>query len=587
MKIPWVQRAPRRLEKQAALLLAGILSGAVIFRGENFLERFFVDLRFFIASSLRSQESSDQIAVIRMDLPSEGFLKVPQGPRWREFHPDLIATLNAAGASLIVFDAKFVDVEKDLDAGLARAFARAGNVVAGEDAPGTTVKELRPSFLALGHLRIKTVGGVPRFVAVGAAGADGLEPLAVVVAEQFGNRTSAVGPLPRFPRPPGFWINFCESPEYFPSFSYADVLRAEKGRIKNEENTPVSVFAKKVVFIGLDDPTGGDRFAFPNTIGRRHPGVYGQAFAADTILMNRAVLRVSRWADAGVTLLFLVALLLILDIRSKRARTGLLAFLPIAGFVVCFLLLFSLNIWLGFAPLFISFWAVLLLHWVDVRMSLATSLSLAVGFDPKLIEAFRRESERVGGLIRKDVAILIADVRNYTGYVSRTDPSVVSQVMTEYMAAMERRITGEGGYVNKYIGDEIVAVFGFPLDAEQCTQRAVRAGLGMLEELGILIAGWKERGLALIERIGIGIDAGCVVFAEVGGKTKSQFDIIGDCVNGASRIEQLTKDFHRDIIISEEAYRALENDDTLSGSFECLRTVAVRGQGERKIFGLL
>jgi class 3 adenylate cyclase/CHASE2 domain-containing sensor protein len=587
MKLPWIHRPPRRLERQAVLLVAGMLAGALVFRGENFLERFFVDLRFSIASSLRSQETSEQIAVILMDRASEAALKVPQGPRWRQFHPDLVATLNQAGAALVVFDAMFIDEEKDLDPTLAAAFSRAGNVVAGEDASRPTIPRLRPSFLALGHLRIKTMGGVPRYVFLRASGGTDLQPLAMVAAEQFGKGAGSAAPRTPFPRSPGFWVNFGERVEYFPSFSYVDVLRAEKGRIKDTENTPVSVFTKKIVFIGLDDPASGDRFAFPNTIGRRYPGVFGQAFATDTIIRGRAVTRSSRWVDAGVALLFLAALILVLEIRSRSARTALLAVLPIGGFVACFLLLFSSSLWLGYAPLFAAFWAALLLHWIGSRMSLAASLRRAVGFDPMLIEAFRRESERVGGLIRKDVAILIADVRNYTSYVSRTDPSVVSRVMTEYMAAMERRITAQGGYVNKYIGDEIVAVFGFPLSAEQSTQRAVRAALGMLEELGGLIAEWKERGFVPFDRIGIGIDAGCVVFAEVGGKTKSQFDIIGDCINGASRIEQLTKDFRRDIIISEEAYRALENDDTLSGSFESLKSVAIRGQGERRIFGLL
>jgi adenylate cyclase len=152
---------------------------------------------------------------------------------------------------------------------------------------------------------------------------------------------------------------------------------------------------------------------------------------------------------------------------------------------------------------------------------------------------------------------------------------------------MERCITSRGGYINKYVGDEIIAVFGFPLAAEECTERAARAAIAMQDDLSRLRASWKERGLPHIERIGIGIDKGAVVFAEVGGRTKSQFDIIGDCINGASRIEHLTKELHRILLISEEAYDALENDDSLSGSFELVKSVVVRGQGERKIFGLV
>jgi adenylate cyclase len=240
---------------------------------------------------------------------------------------------------------------------------------------------------------------------------------------------------------------------------------------------------------------------------------------------------------------------------------------------------------MGYAPLFVGYWAVLLLHWIEVRITLASRLSRAMGFDPQLMEAFRRESERAGGPVRKDVSILIADVRGYTAYVSGTDSLVVSRVMADYMAAMEKCITSEGGYINKYVGDEIIAVFGFPLAAEGSAVRAARAAAAMLGELERLVAAWRQQGVPCIERIGIGIDTGPVVFAEIGGRTKSQFDIIGDCINGASRIEHMTKDLRRDLLISEEAYRGIEGDDGLSGSFTFLKKVAVRGQGSRRIYG--
>ena len=588
MKIPWVNRAPRRLERNVALLTAGLLAGAVIFSGENFLERLFIDLRFFIAASLRPQESvSDQIALVTMDPASEDILKVPQGTRWRQFHPALMEKLGEAGASLVVFDAKFIDSEKDLDPGLARAFVRAGNVIAGEDIPNTTVEALRPAFLALGDLRMKSIGGIPRFVSVTAPTGAALKPLSMVAAEEYGRRTGTPLSNKGVLRSPGFWINFGEKPGYFPSFSYAAVLRARAGRIANEEKTPLSVFSKRIVFIGLDDPSSGDQYRFPNSMGTLYPGVYGHAYATDAILRNRPVLRASPVVDAGITLVFLAALLLILAIKPRSTRTILLVFLPIVAFLVSQVLLSAQGAWIGYAPLFVSYWVVLILHWTSVRISLAASLSRAVGFDPQLIEAFRRESARTGGPVRKDVAILIADIRDYTSYVSSTDPSIVAQVMAEYNGAMERCITALGGYVNKYIGDEVVAVFGFPLDPERCAERAVRSGIAMLEELGKLVASWKERGLACVQRIGIGIDTGPVIFTEVGGRTKNQFDIIGDCINGASRIEHLTKEFKQSLLISDETYRGLESEDALSGSFAPLRTVAVRGQGERRIFGLL
>ena len=591
MTLPWINRPPRLPERQAALLLVGLLAGALLFRGENFLERLFIDLRFFIAASLKVQDTeSDQIALIMMDRASEDSLGVPQGTQWRQFHPALIEMLNEAGASVIVFDAEFVTVEKELDPALAREVAKAGNVLAGADtpAPEATAVTLRSAFKGIGDLHITPIGGKPRYIAIDASQGTTFPPLAFLAAQEHEKRARAgAEPALLLPRGSRFWINFSEKLAYFPSFSYADVLNAENGRIR-KVNTPLSIFSKRIVFIGLDYPTS-DRFSFPNALSTSHksPGVYGQAFAADTLLRNRAVLRVSPWIDALAALCFLAALLLILSIKPRSARTSLLVALPIAAFIAAAILLAAQNVWIGYAPLFVSYWVVLILHWINLRISLSASLSRAVGFDPRLIEAFRRESARAGGPLRKEVTILIADVRGYTNFVSRTDPVVVSQVMAEYMEAMERRITGQGGYVNKYVGDEIVAVFGFPLGGDQSARRAVRAAVGMLEELRNLVAGWKEHGLASITHVGIGIDTGPVVFAEVGGRTKTQFDIIGDCINGASRIEHLTKEFRKDLLVSAEVYHVIEDDDSLAGLFVPLRTVTVRGQGERRIFGLL
>ena len=588
MKIRWIGR-------QAALLVFGLVLGAFVFKGDNFLERLLIDLRFFMVSSLHVQEhESDTIAIIRIDTRSEKELALPYGPKWRQFYPALIRKLNDAGASLIVFDAMFLDKENQWDTPLAAAIAKAGNVVAGEDGSRPTQEALRGTFLAVGNLSAALVMGEPRRARFGAADGPAQKPLAVVAVEAYLKRTSrpaaesAAEAGIRSVRPPGFWINYNDPAEYFPSFSFADVLEGSDGRIGDPDRTPASVFADRIVFIGLDDPTSGnDRFVFPNTLGRELPGVYGHAFAADTILRNRAVTRASPLVDAGITILFIAVLLLVLDIRARMLRSVLLAILPIAVFLMCLTLLSGLNLWIGYAPLLVAFWAVLIPHWVLLRLTLSARLSMAVGFDSRLIDAFRRESSRSGGQVRKEVSILIADVRDYTRYVSRTEPSTVSQVMSEYMDAMERCITGQGGYINKYVGDEVIAVFGFPLAAEKSAQRAVRAAITMLDELARLVASWKGRDLPSIERIGIGIDTGTVVFAEIGGRTRSQFDIIGDCINGASRIEHLTKDLERSLLISEESCRGLENDDSTAGSFELVRKVAVRGQGERKVFGLV
>lgn len=580
-------RIPFRIRKYTLLIAAGLLIGAVAFKGEGGLERLFIDLRFLLTATFRAQAiESQQIAIIRMDARSADILKAPQGTKWRQFHPALIAALRQAGASLIVFDAMFEGVEKEYDAQLADAFRAAGNVIAGEDIPGTTPALLRSSLLSIGDLRITLMGGIPRFVAIRGDDATGLPPLSVLVAEEQRSRVSGAVAGAWRPEKPGFWINFRDLPGHFRSFSYADVYNAADGRLADQERTPVSFFKDRIVFIGLDDPSSlNDRFPLPTTLGTRYPGVWGHAFATETILLNQPISRTSAVADVAITLGFLLLVALGLEIRARAARGIVLVLLPLAAFAGSEMLLAAFNLWAGYAPVFVGYWVVLILHWISARVFLAANLRRAVGFDPRLIEGFQNESAHAGGPIRKEATLLIADVRGYTSYVSGTDPGVVTRVMTEYMKAMERCITAQGGYINKYVGDEIVAVFGFPLAAEESASRAARAAEAMLRELATLVESWKEQGIASFHKIGIGIDAGHVVFAEVGGRTKSQFDIIGDCINGASRIQTLTKSYRYSLMISEEVYTRIEDKDDICGSFELVGSVPIRGQGSRTLYG--
>ena len=583
--------------RRAALLLAGLLVGAVAFNGplfgtENFLERWFIDIRFFIASHTRAPDAvSDRIAVILMDPASEKQLGVPYGVRWRKFYPDLTATLDKAGASLVIFDAMFYERNPESDPALIAAFTYAGNVIAAEDGSLSTEQGIRGSLISVGSVRIPPLGGEPRRI-LPSAGDAAPQPLSVVAAEEFARRTGTAEQAASLRSRVGFWIDYRDPPDYFPCFSFSDVLHPVNGRIRDVFtgiSFPASVFSGRIVFVGRDEgeSSRNDRFAFPNSLGRTYPGVFGHAYAAETILGNRAVTRSPAWIDAAMALLFLALLLLILEIRLRAVRVAALVLLPSLAFLLVIELLSRFGLWLGYAPLFTAFWSVLLVHWVLLRIALSASLSRAMGFDPSLLEAFRRESARSGGQVSRDVAILIADVRDYTRFVSSVDAETVSRVMVEYMEAMERRITAEGGYINKYVGDEIVAVFGFPLSEAQTARRAVRAAMGMLDELALLVESWKGRFPASVSRIGIGIDVGRATFAEVGGRTRSQLDIIGNCINGASRIEHLTKERKRVLLISRETWSALEGDDSLAGVFELLTRETIRGQGVREIFALM
>jgi len=243
-------------------------------------------------------------------------------------------------------------------------------------------------------------------------------------------------------------------------------------------------------------------------------------------------------------------------------------------------------LWIRVAPIAVAFIAGLAVHWIARRVVLSRALSRTIGFKADLIERFRREQARSGGHLEREVCVLVADVRDYTRFVSTHEPRQVAAVMGDYIKAVEGIVASRGGYVNKYVGDEVVAVFGFPLSEERCEERAIAAARSMLQSIETLRHAWAARGLPGIQRIGIGMDRGAVTFAEVGGRTKSQFDMIGNCINGASRLQALTKTHGTALVVSEELYRALAGTPHLQSAFKKIGRTAIRGQGTRTLYGL-
>jgi adenylate cyclase len=310
------------------------------------------------------------------------------------------------------------------------------------------------------------------------------------------------------------------------------------------------------------------------------------AYAVQTLLSGTRIRTPSPWIEAAAIAAFAFLAALVLSLRRRVLRGILLAVVAIGSVVAAQLLLLSAAAWIQVAPLATAFIAGLAVHWIARRVVLSRALSRTIGFDADLIERFRREQARSGGHLEREVCVLVVDVRDYTRFVSRHEPRQVAAVMGDYVKAIEGIVVSRGGYVNKYVGDEVVAVFGFPLSGDRCDERAVAAARAMLQSLDPLRRAWAERGIAGIRRIGIGMDRGSVTFAEVGGRTKSQFDMIGNCINGASRLQALTKTLGTCLVISEELHRALAATPHLQAAFARIGRTAIRGQGTRTLYGL-
>ena len=149
----------------------------------------------------------------------------------------------------------------------------------------------------------------------------------------------------------------------------------------------------------------------------------------------------------------------------------------------------------------------------------------------------------------REATVLFADLRNFTPFVESMPPKEAVKIINGYFEAMEKAIRRHNGLVLQFIGDEIEAVFGVPLPLAHHPVHAARAALEMRMELERFNDRIVKKGGNPI-RHGIGMDTGMVLAANIGSPDRLTYSLVGDTVNVASRIQDLTKDFAHDILMS-------------------------------------
>jgi adenylate cyclase len=151
----------------------------------------------------------------------------------------------------------------------------------------------------------------------------------------------------------------------------------------------------------------------------------------------------------------------------------------------------------------------------------------------------------------QEIAILFADIRGYTKFSEHRLPYDVVFVMNEYFRAMGEAVEASGGHLDKFIGDGVMALFGVGTDPVRGCRQALDGAVAMaqaLDELNRVLA----QDLAEPLRIGIGIHVGPVIVGEMGYGRARTLTAIGDAVNTASRLESASKEFHAQLMVSDD-----------------------------------
>jgi hemerythrin len=167
------------------------------------------------------------------------------------------------------------------------------------------------------------------------------------------------------------------------------------------------------------------------------------------------------------------------------------------------------------------------------------------------------------------MTILFSDIRDFTSLCEEMTPGETFRFINSFLAALEPAVEAHGGYVDKYIGDAVMALF--PGSADD----AVAAGVGMLEALETFNGSRGREGRPRI-RIGVGLNTGLVMLGIVGGGARLEGTVVSDAVNLASRLEGLTRTYGVPLLAGEQALYALS--DAVAHPARYLDRIRVKGK---------
>ena len=179
---------------------------------------------------------------------------------------------------------------------------------------------------------------------------------------------------------------------------------------------------------------------------------------------------------------------------------------------------------------------------------------------------------KLGECVHKQMSVLFADIRAFTTLSEQMTPEDTFKFINGYLRRMEPGIIQNGGFIDKYIGDEIMALF------EGSADSAVSAGITMLKILAEYNLTRQKRNRQPIE-IGIGINTGKLMLGTVGGNSRIDTTVIGDAVNLGSRLQQLTKFYNTPLLISHHTLASLQ--EPMKYALRAIAQEQVRGKAQK------
>ncbi len=568
----------------------------------------------------RPSACSDQIRLIFLDQTSLDWGREVNRLSWpwyRETYAGILSFCRRGGAKAVVFDVLFSEPSKSGpldDAALASGIAQTpGFVAAATFSAEQGLLRKAPADLVL---RTPTVNGLSEWSRT-PAGLCLAAPLASLPIPEFCANAALVGNVSASPSDDGLIRRMVPGRlfdgRFFPSLGLAaylaanpkailrltgNELHAEGHRVPMDDRGQVilryrgpsqthktvsvqavlqsevrieeggqpvldpSVFRDAYVFFGLTAPGLFDLKASPT--GEVYPGVEVQATFLDNLLADDFI----RPAPVGPSAALGLILALAAGLLGRVSRTGwqtaltfVLLPIPLAAGAAAYAAGFWLPVAPGTVGIALALVSTAVLNYaLEGRQKRFIKGAFRQYLSPAVIDRLVQhpESLKLGGELR-ELSIHFSDVAGFTTISESLTPHELTVLLNEYLTAMSDIIMEEGGTVDKYEGDAVIAFWNAPLDLPGHANCAVRAALRCQRKLSELRPALKAKyGHELHCRAGI--NTGKVVIGNLGSHQRFNYSFLGDAGNLASRLEGLNKQFGTAVLISEFTHRQLSDE---------------------------
>ncbi|MCV0395623.1 MAG: adenylate/guanylate cyclase domain-containing protein [Rhizobiaceae bacterium] len=580
---PWASPGNRRLGLAAisagVLLVLSALSLTTPWR--------LLDMRVFdfLSTSRLPHLPAGGPVIVAIDEPSFAELAL-QWPWPRDVHARLVESLREAGARAIGIDIIFADPSSpQADAALAAAVGPDVVLAADETFMETPQAD---QFIRVEPLAELTAAGA--LPGVASIPLDGDGTLRRLPAYPDGFARELLRLAGTEPAPGGGLLRVFGPARTYPTVSYYQALDPP-GFLPDE------FFRDRVVIVGLSlqnaptiDAGGADAYATSYTLrsGRLTSGAEIQATMFDNL---RAGLLVTPAGDATrlaalVLAVFLAALAVRRGTGWRSVAVGLAA--VVASAFGSYALLDLARIYLSPVGPALAFVLVAAGqgardYAAERRLRRGITRAFSQYLSPVLVERLASDPSllRLGGE-RRTLTILFTDVRGFTTVAEKMkdEPERLTTLINRLLDPLSRIVLEEGGTIDKYIGDCLMAFWNAPLDEPDHAAKAVRSALRMREAMAALncelASEARSREEPLRLDIGIGINTGECIVGNMGSDLRFDYSAIGDAVNLASRLEGKTRDYDIPIIIGPETARLIADRFEITE----IDRIAVKGRSE-------